>query len=106
MQAKQREADASVVAAAGEIQQLRDSITYYADQLVSAETGLAQVRDETDAEFAHLSEEVEKSRAYRERMVELENGVNMLGSVSQSPPLPSSALPTVEPSSHRIGLST
>ena len=73
LMAKQRDADQRVADQSHDMQQLSDSVENYARKLVKTEAILAQVRDERDAEVKYAEEETQKSRAYRDRMVDLEN---------------------------------
>ena len=73
LMAKQRDADQRVADQSLDIQQLSDSVESYARKLVKAEATLAQVRDERDAEVTYAEEETQRSKAYRDRMVDLEN---------------------------------
>ena len=76
LMAKQRDADQRVADQSLDIKQLTDSVENYAQKLIYTEATLAQVRDERDSEVAYVEEETQKSRAYRDIMVDLENKLN------------------------------
>ena len=85
---KQRDADQRAAVNTHDIQHITDPVESYAQKLIKSETNLAQVRDERDAESVCAEDEAQKSRAYRDRMVDLENKLAKAASVVPPPAVP------------------